>query len=279
MSIGITAPCETESCMNSVYKVHAGTLREYVKRTRANFSQHRLQSKKWVDVCPKCDAYALGAELTNPCPVYSPDGVIRVVDELLEPDRENEERILHFAFLSFTQSAFESACLSTTTHLPERVAKRKVEADLAAARLIDDISASNALAFSESVCLWGGGSRVWGKMKKLNSKGHLGSLLSEWLNSALHGTLLNDELIAYGNAIPGLGISFASKHLRILCPDRHAVLDEVVSKGFGFANNPAGYRLFLQFLHDFKIKYNLEMPLSEIESALFYLVRQDVRSV
>lgn len=54
--------------------------------------------------------------------------------------------------------------------------------------------------------------------------------------------------ILKGTQIRGLDVSFASKHLRMLEPKKYAVLDNVLSKGLGFALNSRGYRFFLSTL-------------------------------
>jgi len=46
------------------------------------------------------------------------------------------------------------------------------------------------------------------------------------------------------------GVSFASKHLRFLAPDRAVVLDSVLERGLGYAMNAAGYRRFLDHCHE-----------------------------
>ena len=64
----------------------------------------------------------------------------------------------------------------------------------------------------------------------------------------------------------------------MLDPDRFAVLDEVLSDGLGFALNPKGYKLFMQLLQDFSKQNHIKHSLAELESGLFILVRQQVRS-
>jgi hypothetical protein len=154
------------------------------------------------------------------------------------------------------------------------------------AKSIDKIGAiqgaTTSLEFSEAVCMWGGGGRVWTRIEQLNqSKADLQVRLDKWL--AIADSSNNYfEAIAPGYEIPGLGISFASKHLRWLKPDRYAVLDEVLEEGLGFAANPVGYRFFMHTLREFHstnaelIKQNITV--AELEAAIFLLVRQTVRS-
>nr|WP_298410598.1 hypothetical protein [uncultured Halomonas sp.] len=86
------------------------------------------------------------------------------------------------------------------------------------------------------------------------------------------------SLIAPGIAIKGLGVSFASKHLRMLDPKRYAVLDEVINEGLGFARNPRGYALFIYCLQEFLARHELPYSVATLESGLFYLIRQQVRA-
>lgn len=86
------------------------------------------------------------------------------------------------------------------------------------------------------------------------------------------------DAITCGVAIKGLGVSFASKHLRIIDPSRFAVLDDVICQGFGVAMNVQGYLLFLRLLRAFRVEHALSCSVAELESALFLLVRQSVRA-
>jgi len=83
--------------------------------------------------------------------------------------------------------------------------------------------------------------------------------------------------------IKGLGVSFASKHLRMLYPRRYGVLDGVLETGLGFAMNVEGFAFFTQCLHDF-LAENAEhlgpdfSSVADFEWALFALVRAKVRN-
>jgi hypothetical protein len=134
-----------------------------------------------------------------------------------------------------------------------------------------------SLKFSQSVCNWGRGQRVWANLVRRNNQESLGKSLNDWFRIVADTNNNVEEAISPSVKIDGLGISFASKHLRMIAPQRYAVLDEVLSTGLGFALNVKGYRLFMQSLNDFKLKYNLEHNLATIESGIFSLVRQQVR--
>ncbi|WP_346798037.1 hypothetical protein R5M92_04030 [Halomonas sp. Bachu 37] len=135
----------------------------------------------------------------------------------------------------------------------------------------------NSLDFSQAVCEWGKGPRVWSYLTRHYRLPDLEQALDDWLAIAA----ATDDVasaIAPGVAIKGLGVSFASKHLRMLDPYRYAVLDEVISEGLGFAMNPTGYALFLRCLHEFLARHGLPYSVATLESGLFYLARQQVRA-
>lgn len=102
-------------------------------------------------------------------------------------------------------------------------------------------------------------------------------MLSNWLLAA---RLAKDyaEAIAPSSFIKGLGVSFASKHLRMLEPTRFATLDDVLHRGLGYALNPAGYNLFMGDLTKFRDDHSIEARIADLESAIFVLTRQLVRS-
>ena len=115
---------------------------------------------------------------------------------------------------------------------------------------------------------------MWGNLNRHYSPEILQEELRHWLSGIADSDI---DAIEGGLNIKGLGVSFASKHLRLLDPNRFAVLDDVLSVGLGFALNPAGYALFMRELKRFQEKYAISYPLAHIEWAIFGLVRQSVR--
>lgn len=113
-------------------------------------------------------------------------------------------------------------------------------------------------------------------MNRHYSKEQLESELNKWLLTAKdqENTCL---AISPGVEIKGLGVSFASKHLRHLDPTRFAVLDDVISQGLGYALNPAGYNLFISDLRRLQQSHFPEFRIADIEAGLFVLIRQIVR--
>ena len=128
--------------------------------------------------------------------------------------------------------------------------------------------------FSRQVCDWGRGERVWGNLNRHYTVEALQNELCRWFTGIAGSDI---EAIQGGLSIKGLGVSFASKHLRLLNPNRYAVLDDVLSQGLGFGLNPAGYALFMHELKRFQEKYTIAHSLAHIEWAIFGLVRQSVR--
>jgi hypothetical protein len=84
--------------------------------------------------------------------------------------------------------------------------------------------------------------------------------------------------------VKGLGISFASKHLKFLAPDGAVVLDSIIEEQLGYAKNLAGYATFLTDCHDilnacnqFGIRYTgwgaQGWRVSDVEMAIFQKIR------
>lgn len=90
---------------------------------------------------------------------------------------------------------------------------------------------------------------------------------------SVYGTL-GGPAITLGTGIKGLGVSFASKHLRHLAPERFAVLDDVLTRGLGYAQNPAGFSLLIQSLERLKIENSLTWRMADLEAGIFLLTRQ-----
>ena len=246
--------------------INGRTLQLAMKETKANrtFKPFRLTDRVPVD--PRKDAYLLGAEFKNPFPFCTGSGVMATVRDVDATTIQVQE----FGLFKCTASAFECSLYWTQTENPTTKA---VEA---LGRSILGGVWDRCHEFSKQVCDWGGGGRVWGNLERHHSPDALQTELHQWFLSAdvADG---KSSAIEGGLGIKGLGVSFASKHLRLLKPDCYAVLDDVLSVGLGFALNPAGYDLFVHELKQFKKRYAVSHSLAEIESSLFGLVRQSVR--
>ena len=189
---------------------------------------------------------------------------------------KNEFNFQEFSTLTFTKEAFD-ANLETVLNDQNTKAVEKMGS------LCKQSPKENALKFSEEVCVWGRGQRVWANLKRLN-KDSLGQKLGNWLHQSSNINTFDynaiKDTIKMGDDIPGLGVSFASKHLRMLNPNVFPVLDDVLAQGLGFALNENGYVLFIKNINSFKNQQGTlnQVRIADIEMVLFLLVRQLVRS-
>ncbi|GHB07960.1 hypothetical protein [Modicisalibacter luteus] len=259
-------------CQTELARIHGRTLKQALAFTRANHTFGKITATQWVEICPLCDAYALGMETNHPWPFLCADGVMRTAEDFDPTTQQPGTESLDFYGLGLTRSALDSAI---------ELAQQEFEGT----RRLEDIGATflngnpamTSLDFSQAVCEWGKGPRVWGNLTRHYRLPDLERALDNWMAFAA-ATDDADSAIAPGVAIKGLNVSFASKHLRMLDPQRYAVLDEVISQGLGFAMNPAGYALFLRCLQEFLARQGLPYSVATLESGLFYLIRQSVRA-
>ena len=195
---------------------------------------------------------------------------MRTVIDFELKTNEFDSEDLDFCGFRFSRSALESAILLARKEFDTTSDVESLGADFLKG------SGLNVLLFSRKVCNWGQGQRVWGNLLRLNGKEKLEKLLVKWLKGIADAS--DEDAILGGIGILGLGVSFASKHLRMLAPEKYAVLDEVLSEGLGFALNSKGYRLFLSSLRKFSVAHSIPGSLAELEAGIFLLVRQGVRS-
>jgi hypothetical protein len=260
------------NCREPLARINGRTLKDALDKTKARSRFGNIHPKRWVDICPLCDAYALGIETNHPWPFLSADGVMRTAADFNDNGIKADCESLDFCGFTFSKSALNSAM--TLIQLEDKATK---EVERQGGSIAQNSDADLSLKFSQSVCNWGRGQRVWANLVRRNNQESLGKSLNDWFRIVADTNNNVEEAISPSVKIDGLGISFASKHLRMIAPQRYAVLDEVLSTGLGFALNVKGYRLFMQSLNDFKLKYNLEHNLATIESGIFSLVRQQVR--
>lgn len=238
----------------------------------------RANNKDWLAICPTCARTQLYDDQGVALPFLATDGAMRTVEDT------SATALLTLADFRFSQNALESGLklanraddqpqADTSTSSVEALAQQYRQAP----------SAASARRLCIAVCNWGGGGRVLGNLKRLHAK-RLGGVMHRWMQAAL-AAASDEEAIAKASpqrpaGLPhGLGISFGSKHLRMLDPDRFAVLDSVLSEGLGYALNPKGYALFMRHLRDFHQQLSAcgwSHSLARTESGLFVLVRQNV---
>jgi hypothetical protein len=122
--------------------------------------------------------------------------------------------------------------------------------------------------FSRRICLWGGRAGIF---NKLRDRGQLPQL-HQWLAFAAK-TDNPREAITSGIAIPELGVSFASKHLRFVDPARYATFDSLLAQATELPLDPEGYVEFLGRLKVLKEENGLDDDIATLEMGLFSLIR------
>ncbi|TDX99329.1 hypothetical protein [Thiohalophilus thiocyanatoxydans] len=245
--------------------INGRALNESLKATKVDYNLRKFSLTDRVKLYFPRDNIALGVELENATPFIVESNFFITVHDLDSPSKT-----IDFSNIRFTKDALNSAIAimsydEKTKHV-ENLGKSSNFKDL-----------SKTLYFSECVCDWGRGQRVWANLNRHHSSSVLGQLLSKWLLSvkARYGDLY---AITLGTNIKGLGVSFASKHLRHLKPEKFPVLDSVLHQGLGYALNSAGYNLLISDLSRLKNENSLPYRIADIESGIFYLTRQLVRS-
>jgi hypothetical protein len=243
------------------------------RRTK-NSKFGKFKNTEWVSVCPACDASILTANGIE-WPYQCSDGAMRTVGDFNPQTGRYEVPSLKVGCFEFSKSALDSAIAQQkslqTTRLTEAKGKKLYGEIKAGTATADD-----CFAFSKSVHEWGGGGRVWGNLIK-QGESAVRTQLEGWLTAVPGLDAFN--ALEKGIEIKGLQVSFASKHLRMLEPERFAVLDDVLSQGLGFATNLRGYEYFMENLHELRRAYVPHESIAYVEAGLFLLVRQGVRSV
>lgn len=144
--------------------------------------------------------------------------------------------------------------------------------------LASPTSAKLADKFSQLVCKWGRGDRVYANLRR-----HHGPHFGRTMAKALHQAASADDdegAIAPLIEIKGLSTSFASKHLRLLDPTLYGTLDSRLRDGLGFALNAPGYAFFMRELRAFasvlrEVAPSMmkNVPIAMLEQSIFEIVR------
>jgi hypothetical protein len=260
------------NCGRHYARINGRTLKQNVESKAKRHPFGKIDRKAWIEICPSCHRQWLDIDEQHSLPFLDAGGLMRTAAEEQEAAPEN---VIDFAGFRFTRAALLSAMALQALEFGT------AEMEARGARLPGVLSDAQAAEFSRQVCLWGGGARVWGKLMATNENGP-GQRLAAWINAVKTGELDDEEAIARGIDIPGLGVSFASKHLRMLQPERFAVLDEVLCDGFGFALNRKGFGFFLRELRalqgELQARFGHACNVATLEAGLFMLVRQGVRA-
>lgn len=259
-------------CGTPMGRINGRTLNEAQAATKVVFPGDKYTLTQWVHICPSCHSHVLSTG-TYSWPFQSADGAMRVVE-----DYENHKLRGSGAVLDLLGFAFSENALMSADTLLARDSSQLTDLIKLGSALSNSTSASDFFEFSDGVCEWGRGGRVWGNLKRRN-KTDLGQKMKAWLLFAKKPTTDTEAAIQKGIEIPGLAVSFASKHLRMLDQERYPVLDDVLSKGLGIALNPKGYKLFVRELERLQSLLARPLPIGQLEAAIFLLIRQDVRSI
>lgn len=263
------------SCGAPVGYINGRTLNESLRKTGITWPNGPVSNTEWVTICPICNAYVLRADSDAQPSFLAYDGAMRTFDDIDFATGFTQTPAINFHGFRFSLNALTSA--ARIADQDGLTTDAMQQAKVIAERLKRDPHTEDALDFSEAVCKWGRGRRVWSKMNRYNSRETLANSLTEWFVLASEADS-PEGAIKPGVAIKGLGVSFASKHLRILWPEHYGVLDEVISNGLGFARSVTGYGLFMNCLYDFINETCLDQSVAEAEQGLFLLVRQRVRA-
>ena len=269
------SPCK--QCSGPTSRINGRTWRQSPARRGL---LKKADDRHWFAVCPTCERKQLYDDQGIALPFLAADGAMRTVKDT------SATALLTLAGFRFSQNALESGLrLANREDDQPQADTSTASVEARAQQYRKAPTAASALRLCIAVCNWGGGGRVLGTLKRHHA-GHLGDVMHRWMQAAL-AAASDGEAIAQASpqrpaGLPhGLGISFGSKHLRMLDPDRFAVLDSVLSEGLGYALNPKGYALFMRHLRDFHQKLSASgwgHSLARTESGLFVLVRQNVRT-
>jgi hypothetical protein len=141
------------------------------------------------------------------------------------------------------------------------------------------------LGFMRMVFGWGGSRNIGNNFMRSNA-GKLDCIRHQFLKSLQHLEAGQDkEAIKSLTALTGLGVSYASKHLKFLSPDKAVVLDSLIERGLGYKQSANGYvefvnqcRQWAKLLNNNKIHCKRttegEWRVSDVEMAVFIHVRE-----
>jgi hypothetical protein len=126
--------------------------------------------------------------------------------------------------------------------------RRTDQLELVGAKLRQDVFTDEALReFIEGVCLWGGRSGIATHIFTRNRPEHVRSQFILAIQILRQSPPDVGSALRCINAIKWLGTpSFASKHLRFLCPEFCPVLDSRIHDVFGYPFDVSGYQQYAE---------------------------------
>lgn len=165
-------------------------------------------------------------------------------------------------------------------HLKSDVSTPAIE-KIARKLVKDDFPEHGVVDFVKRVCIWGNYAGVYGKVLKHNTIRKIKTQLIE-----AHAALRADDpktAIEAVTLIKGLAVSFGSKHLKFLNPDKAGVLDSIISERLGYKRTADGYVEFLSDCNAIRDILNQagisasatrqQWRVSDVEMAIFKKVR------
>lgn len=150
--------------------------------------------------------------------------------------------------------------------------------------VVRDFLQGDCQEFVKAVCLWGYDPRRGGKVIKNNNPMEISKAMKSAFEFSMRGQIA--EALEAVTALKGLAVSFGSKHLKFLDPDRHVVLDSILSERLGYTRDTKGYLQWLAACHEFLnlvrgagVKYtgigSDGWRVSDIEMAIFNKIRSE----
>ena len=132
--------------------------------------------------------------------------------------------------------AFPEFPLFLLAHLANVPATVETE-DIARRVIAGDFLDADVPTFVRAVCNWGGYAGIAGRVLGRNEPRKLSEAFRAAVADIAAGV---DIAVARLLSLHGLGVSFASKHLRFLSPQACAILDSKMAAVGGFEQSPAG---------------------------------------
>ena len=168
-------------------------------------------------------------------------------------------------------------------HTPEYDKIRVLE-DKGIRLIEDDFPDESTREFVKDVCLWGRGHRNVKRVidKQNNTPSEMVTALREGYKEANKGNVADG--VARIAKLKWLRISYASKILRCLLPDRTVILDSVIRVKLGYAETRNGYDEFLTDCHTlFDALQPLNLPtmsgrpdlrVCDVEAAIYQMLHE-----
>lgn len=159
--------------------------------------------------------------------------------------RANKSGVSHVRLL-FRFSEIESMCLSLNRSRKDAIQIERRAETLAA----NGFPARASHSFMVAVINWGRGNRFLDRAKKQNRPRAVANALL-----SANERIVEEDFAGAVDAVAQLryvGHSFATKHVRMMCPDRAGTLDSRIREKLGFTATNAGYVDFLAELERLK---------------------------